>query len=178
MLRVECAVWVLGALLLLTVPLNWLLAAFAAAAFHEACHALAVKSVGGKVWGLKLDVGGAEMATSPLSRREELLCALAGPMGSLSLLLLCRQFPRLALCGACQGAFNLLPLFPLDGGRILRCIAPKWSGFVGKFVGAFLLTLAIFGAIFRKTGALPVILAAILGTKGKNPCKSGRFGVQ
>lgn len=178
LLRVDSAVWVLGALLLLTVPLNWLLAAFAAAAFHETCHALAVKAVGGKVWGLKLGIGGAEMATSPLSHREELLCALAGPVGSLSLLLLCRQFPRLALCGACQGTFNLLPLFPLDGGRILRCMAPKWSGFVGKYGGVFLMTLAVFGAIFRKTGWLPVVLAAIVMAKGKNPCKSGRFGVQ
>lgn len=178
MLRVEGAVWVLGALLLLTVPLNWLLAAFAAAAFHETCHALAVKSVGGKVWGLRLNVGGAEMRTSPLSRREELLCALAGPVGSLSLLTLCRLFPRLALCGACQGIFNLLPLFPLDGGRALRCLSPKWSDLVGRYAALFLLALAIFGAIFRKAGLLPVVLMGILVSKGKNPCKSSRFGVQ
>lgn len=178
MVRLEGGACVLGALALLTLPLNWLIAMIAAAAFHEACHALTVRACGGKIWSLCLGVGGAELVTSPLERRQELLCALAGPLGSLALVGCLSVFPRLAVCGLMQGLFNLLPLFPLDGGRILRCLTPGWSDIAERGCGIFLLCLAIFGAVWWKLGLLPVILSVSLLIKRKNPCKSSRFGVQ
>ena len=36
--RVDVSACLMGAFLLLTLPLNWLLSALAAAAFHELCH--------------------------------------------------------------------------------------------------------------------------------------------
>lgn len=55
---------------------------------------------------------------------KEALCALAGPVGSFSVVLLAEYFPEAALFGLVQGLYNLLPVYPLDGGRILRCLLP------------------------------------------------------
>lgn len=57
-----------------------------------------------------------------MSPGRELLCVLAGPAVSFSLLALARFFPRIAICGLVQGIYNLLPIYPLDGGKALRCM--------------------------------------------------------
>ena len=123
--RVDVSACLMGAFLLLTLPLNWLLSALAVAAFHELCHGAAILLLGGRIWGVRISAGGAVMETEPLSSGKELVCALAGPAGSLLLVLTFRIFPRVAVCALVQGAFNLLPVFPLDGGRALRCAAAR-----------------------------------------------------
>ena len=65
---------------------------------------------------------GASIETGYMTPAAELLCAAAGPIGSISMLLTIRKFPILGLLGLAQGIFNLLPIYPLDGGRILRSI--------------------------------------------------------
>lgn len=189
MVRAEVSAYFLGALLLLTLPLNWLLAAVAAAAFHELCHILAVLLSGGRIFGVRIGVGGAVIETSPMTRGRELVCSLAGPVGSLLLVLACRRFPRLAICGFLQGVFNLLPVFPLDGGRVLRCgvqlIAPRWADRISTWVEngtlGTLCALGVAGTVWWNLGLLPLLMALLLGIKAvmrKRPCKYRRFGVQ
>ena len=148
-------IWVSGwgcvalALTLLGLPLPWVAAAVLAAAVHELCHYLAIAALGGQVGRIAVGSGGAAMELGCLSPVRELLAAAAGPVGSLSLMLMGRFFPRLALCGLVQGLFNLLPIYPLDGGRILRralelalpdraaAAITCWAGFAFALCGTF-----------------------------------------
>lgn len=141
---------ILAAFLLLTVPLRWLLAAWTAAFFHELCHIAAVRACGGSVLGIRVGAGGAVLDTSSMTAGREMFCALAGPFGSFLLLLLLWRIPKLAICGCIQGFYNLLPLYPLDGGRAFRCVF-LLSGEKGKRiikVTEKILWGLIFGSLF------------------------------
>lgn len=167
-----------AAFLVLTLPLGYLAAAVLAAMWHEACHALAVVALGGKVLSLRVSLGGMEMKTSPLEPLSGALCALAGPAGSFLLLLLAPWFPQVAAWGLLQGCFNLLPIFPLDGGQALRRLAPRLARWVEGGTLLALGCLAIYGAICAGTGMLPLLALAGLAFGRKKPCKRSHFRVQ
>lgn len=119
-LYLESELFILLALMLLLLPFPWVLACVFAAALHELCHALAIVSMGGQIFALRLGAGGIQMETDSLHPGREMVAALAGPLGSALLLLGTRWMPRVAVCGAVHCLYNLLPLFPMDGGRILK----------------------------------------------------------
>lgn len=161
-----CILW---SLLLLTLPLGLILSAAGAALFHELCHWIAIRLLGGQVRGLTVRAGGMVMETTPMSPGQELICALAGPAGSLLLVLLYKDVPLLSLCALVQGCFNLLPLYPLDGGRAVRCVLDMmgrghWMGVIEMGTLALLLILAI------PMGIGPVLVWTMLAAR-KIPCK-------
>lgn len=181
------AALILLALAVLVLPLRWLGAVILAAVTHEACHWAAVRLCGGQVSRLSAGVMGAEMAVIGLNTWQELFCALAGPAGGLVLLSLSRFLPRTALCAGFQSLYNLLPVYPLDGGRALRClcelILPGRAGekvceTVHVICLATIGILGIYGCFFLKLGLLPLIFSATLIAKGKSPCKTGGFSLQ
>ncbi len=107
--------------------------------FHEYGHALAARWLKLPLERIHLYLFGgmAELKQRPVRPKEELIIALAGPLASLLFALLAwgvAEYVRpdyyeaflvlqfvfymnILLC-----AFNLLPIFPLDGGRTLRAV--------------------------------------------------------
>lgn len=108
-----------------------------AAGLHELGHYAAVRALGGRVLLLRLTASGGNMELDrrrPLTYGGELCSILAGPAVNLALALAAAQIGRqwetmylLAGLSLSLGWFNLLPVYPLDGGRALFLIL---SGFL------------------------------------------------
>ncbi|MGA1796532.1 MAG: site-2 protease family protein [bacterium] len=151
---------------------------FASIIFHELLHSLVARRFGLPMKGITLFIFGgvAEMVEEPPSPRAELMMAIAGPLSSICLGLVClgilfwgrlKGWPiylngvisYLAYINLILAAFNLLPAFPLDGGRVLRAILwgwkdnLRWATHTASQIGtAFSFLFMILGVLFVFTG--------------------------
>ena len=123
--RVEGGVWIVLGLAVLLLPLRVLLGIILAAAVHELGHLAAMYFLGVPVLGINLYPGGARIEAGPMVPVEEILCALAGPVVGAMTIFAWKWFPELAVAGLVQTVFNLIPIYPLDGGRVARNICCK-----------------------------------------------------
>lgn len=128
-IEIDGGFWIVLGLMGLLFPVRVLAGLLLAAAIHEAGHILAVRLCGGRLYRIRLHIGGARIDSAPLSPGRELLCILAGPAAGTLTVLAWRVFPELAVAGLLQTVFNLLPLPNLDGGRALRNICCKMRRF-------------------------------------------------
>jgi len=174
-----------ASLLLLLLPLKLVISIYAAAAIHECCHILLLCCFHVPILRIELGIGGAVIRTASLPPKQELLCAAAGPVGSLLCCFLIRPFPLLALCGCVQGLFNLLPVFPLDGGRILRCFFlcffPKYTSIVcqvARWCAIFFALIVCTILTWRTLDGFYMLIAGyfLMRTRQarKSPCKETR----
>jgi Zn-dependent protease/CBS domain-containing protein len=128
------------------------LAFFGCILLHELGHAIVARARGMPIRGITLFLFGgvAELGGEPPSAATEFLMAVAGPAVSIVLAI---AFALVAIFGASANwpyevvailgclaaingfvlAFNLIPAFPLDGGRVLRSI---FWGVSGDLAGA------------------------------------------
>lgn len=123
--RISPSFWVMAAAVWLIEP-ELLLPTALAATVHELGHVVAVLAVGGRVERLTLAALGAELRLSAgLSYARELPVALAGPVCSLALAFGAARLGWFLLAGIslALGLFNLLPIQPLDGGRVVLCLS-------------------------------------------------------
>ena len=153
----------------MTLPLPWIIASLCAAIVHEAGHYIVTFLLTGERAQLSIQLFHSVLRVPDTSRKNELLCTLAGPIAGISLLLLQPIFPRLALCACVQSAFNLLPIYPLDGGRILRCVLvmackPERAARIYGITEIVFRCIVVIGAIYTaahcKWGYYYTLLAA------------------
>lgn len=114
----------LGSLLLLcvtvlAVPATWILAWVFSVAIHEMGHLLMIRLMGISVYFIRFSVFGARIGTGPMGPWQELLCAAAGPLAGIVLILCGRWFPLSAFFSFFHTVWNLLPFGDHDGARIL-----------------------------------------------------------
>lgn len=163
--------YLFGAIVLLMVPMRWLLGWVLAVAVHECCHIWMIRALRGKITHIRIGLAGASIEIAPMSPEKELLCTMAGPAGGLLLLLTARWLPVVALCGLLQSLWNLLPIYPMDGGRILRCLlclllGEVWgirvSHVLSLLVTTFLCGGAMVGTFCWNGGLFPLLAAGML----------------
>ena len=147
--------------------------------FHEFAHSWVARNYGLPVEGITLFVFGgvAELKEEPPSPKIEFWVAIAGPISSYLLAALCygvaslnvqptlgpvaALFGYLALINVILATFNLVPAFPLDGGRVLRAVvwwrtgnlkkATTVAATMGKGFGSLLILLGVLGIVTGNT---------------------------
>jgi len=141
--------------------------------FHELWHSLIARKFGLPMRGITLFIFGgvAEMTEEPPSPKAEFFMAVAGPISSVVLSLglfgifflgMGGGWPEsvigvihyLAFLNLILAGFNLLPAFPLDGGRVLRSVLWGWRDNIrwatqisSKIGGAFGIALVVLGIL-------------------------------
>jgi Zn-dependent protease/CBS domain-containing protein len=180
--------WVVGALISLLF--------FASVLAHELSHSLLARRFGIRVRDITLFIfGGASTLEGEAQRpRDEALIAAAGPLTSLAigaLLLgldaatgqdqLVAIFGWLGFINITLGLFNLIPGFPMDGGRILRAILWKIRGDrnaatrnaagVGRLFGYLLIAGGVF-LIFQGATLFMGVWLALIGWFLSNAAES------
>lgn len=153
---------------------------FGSIIFHELCHSLVARRYGLPMKGITLFIFGgvAEMNEEPKNPKSELYMAIAGPLASIAIGLFFLLFSffikkyawpieiliisnYLGSINLILAAFNLLPAFPLDGGRVFRSALWMWKGNlrwatkIASDVGStFGLALILVGIFFIFSGSV------------------------
>ncbi len=143
---------------------------------HEFSHSLVARKYGMPMKGITLFIFGgvAEMGDEPPNPKAEFMMAIVGPLSSFGIAVVFYGIYRaghgglfsepvvgvvgyLAWINTILAAFNLVPAFPLDGGRVLRSIiwgikgnlrkATRISSNIGAGFGILLIVFGVFSII-------------------------------
>lgn len=150
--------------------------------FHELWHSLIARRFGVPMQGITLFIFGgvAEMTEEPPHPRAEFFMAIAGPISSIFLGLIFlglgyfgpgSSWPApiagvllyLGILNLILAGFNLLPAFPLDGGRVLRAILWAWKNNLRWATRVASQLGGAFGLILIFLGALDFIFGNVIG---------------
>jgi Zn-dependent protease/predicted transcriptional regulator len=153
---------------------------FGSVVFHELAHSVVAQRYKIRVLSITLFIFGglARIARDPSNASQEFNIAIAGPISSGFLALLfwgiSLLFPNQELIVAgCEqlyvtngmlALFNLLPGFPLDGGRVFRAMvwgmtkdfarATRAAGMSGKLIAYALILVGVGGAVTSHWGLI------------------------
>lgn len=165
---VELSIWFF--ILFLWLPFTFIIAIFASVLIHELAHSFVAKRLGWTVY--KIEVGlftGSASVDTNIPEKDSIPVIAAGPLSNLILAIvsiplyliltgvnpfLDRLLNDLFVVNIFMFIFNILPIYPMDGGRLLkdflflkmrnnRILAKKISGSVSLIFSLGLLTLSI-----------------------------------
>jgi len=147
---------------------------FLSVIFHEIFHSLVARKFGIPMKGITLFIFGgvSEMGEEPPNAKAEFLMAMVGPLSSIVIGLVCYGIyilgarggwpasingvvQYLAYINSLLAAFNLLPAFPLDGGRMLRAALwalkknLRWATRIASGIGSGFALLLMFFGVFQ-----------------------------
>jgi Zn-dependent protease/CBS domain-containing protein len=178
----------------------YIIALFGSVLVHELCHALVARIYGLRTQEIVMfPIGGVSRLESQPTPRQEPLIALAGPAANLiiGLVLLATQhdflpleklsvptdanlIERIAFGNLLLGLFNLLPAYPMDGGRILRSLialrkpedeATQIAAKAGRFLAV---AMGLFGLLSQNFVLVFVALFVYLGAAQEGAAARGR----
>jgi len=179
---------------------------FACVLFHELSHCFVARRLGGAVRQITLFIFGgvSEMApTNSNTPKAEFLTAIAGPLSSMALGVFFFTFSRLIdgpsnritieiihylyYINFLLAVFNLIPGFPLDGGRVLRSYlwhhsgnfgrATKSASLVGQLIAMVLIGLGLVSVLSMHiiTGVWLILIGMFLKSSAENEYKTFEF---
>jgi Zn-dependent protease/predicted transcriptional regulator len=155
---------------------------FGSIIFHEFWHSLVARRHGLPMRGITLFLFGgvAEMGDEPRRPGVELMTAIAGPAASVVLgagfyglhamgkdvgwpLPVLGVLIYLAFINWILAAFNMLPAFPLDGGRVLRSLLWSWRGDLRWATRMASGAGSIFGILLMVYGGINMLMMNVVG---------------
>jgi Zn-dependent protease len=172
---------------------------------HELSHTFVGRAFGLPINRVTLFMfgGAAELEEEPKTPMVELVMALAGPLMSLFLALVFSQLSGLEIAGGAQAPvaivlaylglinlllalFNMLPAFPLDGGRVLRALiwliggdrrrATRWASFAGEGFAVFFIIAGIYLSL--STGSMAGLWWVLIGLFLRAAARSSRLELE
>lgn len=131
------------------------------ALFHEIAHIVTLRLLGGKANEIRIKEIGISLRTGLMGYKTEAIVALSGPLASffafLVFFIISRYFVFakwsvfLTASNLALFIINILPVYPLDGGRALYCILSLSTPRAGRYVKIisviFLLPLCVISVI-------------------------------
>jgi Zn-dependent protease len=154
---------------------------FASIILHELAHAVVARGFGLPIGGITLFIFGgvAELQDEPKTPRAEFWVAIAGPISSILIAAACYLAAVLAgQAGWAEGfvvlaflasintilaLFNLVPAFPLDGGRILRSILWWRNGDIKRSTRIAAFCGTVFGGVLMVLGVVQLFTGNPIG---------------
>jgi len=146
---------------------------FGSVVLHELGHAVV-----GQVFGIRTSeilltpIGGIALLDRTLNdSKAEIWIAIAGPIVNFILVVLALLLMFISnaswisyfiMVNIMLGVFNLIPAFPMDGGRILRALLAKKYGY-RKATLVALKVSKVFGVLFIGVGIFYSIMLSIIG---------------